>query len=158
MFREAPVCDDEATLYAEFGERLLKAVRRIVSTSEENVEDACSFAWMQLFRTDPERGPRLFAWLKTVAVREAIRLDGRTRRSVALEDVTLGGIPGGDTLESAVEVREALTAVANLPDRQREMFSLFVAGYGYREIGQRTGATTRTVERQLLRARRRLRE
>lgn len=158
MFREAPVCDDEAMLYAEFGERLLQAVRRIVATSEENVEDACSFAWMQLFRTAPERGPQLFAWLKTVAVHEAIRMDQRARRSASLDDVALEGVPRGNALEPAIEAREALAALSDLPSRQREMFSLLMAGYSYREISQRTAATTRTVERQLLRARQHLRD
>jgi RNA polymerase sigma factor (sigma-70 family) len=57
----------------------------------------------------------------------------------------------------AVQVREALVVVASLPERQREMFTLRLGGYSYQEISQRTGATTRTVDRQLGRARRRFR-
>jgi RNA polymerase sigma factor (sigma-70 family) len=148
---------DEAVLCAEHNERLIRTVRRAVRTTDENVEDACSFAWMQLMRYQPRRGPTLFAWLKTVAVREAIRLDRRDRRSTPVDDINEALFPSSDSPETQVEARDRLEAVTQLPDRQRRILALKAGGYSYREIADRTGDTIRTVERQLLRARQRIR-
>jgi hypothetical protein len=51
----------------------------VVKTSDANVDDACSFAWMQLIRRQPTRATVL-AWLTTVAIPEAIRLDRQDGR------------------------------------------------------------------------------
>ena len=77
---------DESELYAEHHDRLIRTVQKRVSTSPANIEDACSYAWFQLMRTDPGRGFPVLAWLTTVAVREAIRLDRRDRRPTELTD------------------------------------------------------------------------
>jgi len=75
---------DEAELFEEHALRLLSAVSATVRTSPVNVEDACAFAWLQLLRCRPER-KAAFAWLCKTAIREAIKLDRRARRLVALD-------------------------------------------------------------------------
>jgi RNA polymerase sigma factor (sigma-70 family) len=150
---------DEAKLYAEYSDRLRATVSRRVGTSADNIEDACSFAWFQLMRTDPGRGFPVLAWLTTVAVREAIRLDKRERRTAELTDLHHESV--GDRraeLDEKTRAREALRALADLPDRQRDLVSRKVAGYSYDEIGEQTGDSFRTVERQLVRARKKLRD
>ena len=59
-------------------------------------------------------------------------------------------------VETECAAREALDAVAALPARQARVLGLHVAGYSYAEIGERTGDTYRTVDRQMARARRAL--
>ena len=65
-------------------------------------------------------------------------------------------MPGADEV---VERRDRLESVAEvLPDRQRRLVWLQALGWSYLEMAQQTGDTPRTVERQLLRARRALRQ
>jgi RNA polymerase sigma factor (sigma-70 family) len=154
---KAPSGGDEAVLYAEYRSKLVNTIRRQVRTSEENVQDACSFAWMQLLSHQPRRGPEIFAWLRTVAYREAIHLDRRDRRSPPVDDINEALLPAPDSPEAKVEARHRLEAVTQLPDRQRRILALKAGGYSYVEIADRTGDTIRTVERQLLRARKRIR-
>lgn len=146
------------TLYAELHDRLYRNVRYAVTTSAANAEDACQFAWLQLLQTAPDCGDRIFAWLKTVAIREAIRLDRGERAREPLGDGLAEVLtdPGAASPELALEAGEALAAVADLPERQQSVLSLQAAGYSYAEIAERTGQSTRSVDRQLVRARRSL--
>ena len=57
----------------------------------------------------------------------------------------------------AIERLHHRTELAALPARQRRLLALQAFGLSYAEIAQREGCTPRTVERQLLRARRALR-
>src|SRR3954463_5374950 len=78
---------DEAALFQEHHARLIRAVGRAVQAPTALVEDACGWAWEQLVRTQPDRGPRLFGWLRTVAVHEAFRLSRVQRREGELEQL-----------------------------------------------------------------------
>lgn len=148
---------DEATLFAQHHQHLLRSVARVVNTDGPTVEEACSFAWLQLMRTNPVRGETLFAWLRTVAVREAIRLDRRFRLTNLLSEEALEYAVGtAIEMDDELEARQALKAVADLPPRQRRALGLQAAGYSYDEIAELTGDTHRTVERQVMRARRTL--
>jgi len=75
---------DEEQLYRQHARTLQSVVRMKVNTTEDNLDDACAFAWMQLVRCQPRR-ETLFAWLRTVAVREAVRLDRKERACIADE-------------------------------------------------------------------------
>jgi RNA polymerase sigma factor (sigma-70 family) len=55
------------------------------------------------------------------------------------------------------ERRERLASIRRLPQRQQQVLWLHALGLSYNEIARHTGCTTRTVERQLLRARRAVR-
>lgn len=151
---------DEAELFRQHELLLKAAVRHFVhNVSDAVVEDACSFAWLQLMRTQPERGDTLFAWLRTVAVREAWRLSRRERRDGRLElvpdwDDRLAGEPFAD----ASEARDALSRLAALPEPQRTCLQLFVSGHSYDDVCRVTGRSRTNVTKQLYRARRRLRQ
>jgi RNA polymerase sigma factor (sigma-70 family) len=157
---------DETTLFAELHPKLARQVRPLVRTSEENVQDACSFAFLQLLRYQPSR-EGVFPWLLTVAVREAVKLDRRGRRDrrlparddgVELEPVDQRADPNDLWLETlaALEALEAIAA-AGLTARQARIVALHAAGHTYESISEMLGLSVRTVERQLLRARRKLR-
>ncbi len=159
----AALADGELeTLYRSHHQRLLRAVARAVHAAPATVEDACSFAWLQLHRHARVAHPK--AWLLTVAVREAVRLDRGEHSSAPLpadaggEDVLV--VDPVDRLaasELALDTRALLTTAA-LTDRQIRLIGLYASGFTYREMAELTDQTVRTVERQLLRALRQLRD
>lgn len=147
------------TTFAELEPRLHRIVARNVRAPEPLIEDACQIAWSRWVthrdRVDPGS---LLSWLVTTATREALRL----LRSEARQ-VPFGEEPGGQVVdlpvrvpgpEQVVEFRERLAEVRRLPVPQQTALWMHGLGYDYREIAVRTGATRRTVERNLLRARR----
>lgn len=149
---------DETELFRRYHRKLERSVARVVNTTGPIIEDACSFAWLQLIRTGPARGDTLFAWLRAVACREAIRLDQRFRGSVLMGDDTLDHVvDAGLEPDLAIEARDALSAVHDLPPRQRQLVALQAAGFSYEEAAVITGDSIRTVQRQLMRAKRALR-
>lgn len=161
MSTDAPgLRGDEAQLFELHAAELRSVVGRQVRTSRANVEDACSFAWVQMLRNQPPRD-RLMGWLCRTATREAIKLDRRSRRCSELpEDQDVGPqAAAGSFTDERLEVlvaREAIAA-AQLRDREADLLGLHLAGYSYAETAELCSLTTRTVERQLLRAKRKLR-
>jgi RNA polymerase sigma factor (sigma-70 family) len=150
-----PLQGDEESLFVEHHVTLRSRVGRWVNTSDANMDEACSFAWMQLVRCQPRRGTVL-SWLTTVALREAVRLDRRDRRDRRV--VSGEELPGGCQSLTYAEAFAALEVVASLPPRQRELIGLQVAGYSRQEIAVLTGRSHRAVERHLRRARAALRD
>jgi RNA polymerase sigma factor (sigma-70 family) len=156
-----PQRGDEAELYSQLAHKLARIVANRVKTSSANVDDACAFAWLQMLRHQPPR-ETLLAWLVTTGTREATKLDRRARRQVEptddLADVTCLST-GHRPIEAHLDVLAAREAIADagLRPREAEILSAHVAGYSYAEIADAKCLTTRTVERQLLRANRRLR-
>jgi len=150
---------DEDSLYREHHRHLVKAVRRQVNLPPELIEDACQTAWAIFLRRQPERGPTLFAWLRTVAVHEAYTLSRTHARDALPEDGQLERLAGHEPLADQLEARRALRALASLPDRQRRYATLKALGFSYDEVRQLAGGVTYTnVNRHLTRARARLRD
>ncbi len=156
---------DEGELYRRHHQALLRAVARQVNAPDALIEDACQRAWIILLRRQPDREPALFAWLRTVAVREAWALSRAQRRTIALEELTdhvtvespvLAG--PADQLEDALEARRALRALTALPDRQRRYLTRLASGHSYHEIAQAEHASYTNVNKHLARARRTLRD
>ena len=159
---QSAICDI-AELYTSLADRLERLVRVDVRASDALIEDACSFAWMQLMRCQPRR-ETAFAWLRMVAFREAWALSRRERRALSLDEPVDGDggglvdmVPGVD-LDATVEAREALRRVAALRPLHRRTFARHVAGLSYEEIAQETGQTWRQVSRHLTRSRDALQE
>jgi RNA polymerase sigma factor (sigma-70 family) len=160
----APRGDEEA-LYRAHHRSLLRMVASDVNTRPHVIEDACSFAWAKLLAYQPER-TTVVGWLRVVARHEAIRLDRRDRATISLSQLFVddtrrrGSVTGGPhaTPEQCDEARDALNALAALPARKRAFLSLKVGGYSYDEIAKQLGTTWRTVNRQLVRARRTVRD
>jgi RNA polymerase sigma factor (sigma-70 family) len=154
-----------AELYCSASKRLEEIVRIVVrQASDSVVEDACQFAWDRLVHNRARvRRETAVAWLAQTAVREARRLCGREDQFLSLEAVfelagdaaVLGEVPAPDEV---TERRERIRAVGELPPRQQRIVWLQAVGLNYVEMAAQTGSTTRTVERQLERARRTLRE
>ena len=152
---------DETELFARHHEMLLRAVARQASAPAVVIEDACGFAWAQLLRYQPQRD-KIVGWLVTVAVREAWKLSARQRAELSGEleqhDRYAHLEDAGAALEHHLAAREALRALAELPERQAHLLARQAAGFSHEEIAAETGDSWRTVDRQLGRARRKIRE
>jgi DNA-directed RNA polymerase specialized sigma24 family protein len=61
------------------------------------------------------------------------------------------------TPDELVEQRQRLADISRLPARQQRLVWLQGVGFSYDEMAEREGCTPRTVERQLLRAKRTMR-
>ena len=51
----APLQGDEDALFREHHGRLLQVVGGLVRGADEDIEDACAFAWSQFLRRQPDR-------------------------------------------------------------------------------------------------------
>jgi RNA polymerase sigma factor (sigma-70 family) len=151
---------DEGELFERYAEQLVRAVRRVTGGSRHVAEDACSFAWLQLLRTQPER-EAIFPWLCVVATNEARRLlKGQARHAEFDEDPADPARAHADRradVQLTVEAREALEHIADLSAQQVRIFSLHVAGLTYDEICEVTGYSWTQVNRHMGRARLRVR-
>jgi RNA polymerase sigma factor (sigma-70 family) len=146
-----PQRGDETDLFRTHHRELLRLVARDVTARPQVIEDACAFAWAELVARQPER-TNIMGWLRVVARREAIRLATHDRRLATLApDAERWSRSGGELLR--LEAQEALERLAALPPRKRTVLALQVSGCTYAEIGRELHMTSRTVERQLLRAR-----
>ena len=157
VLNDIPPTDlDVGELYNALSGRLEQIVRLDVRAPQPVVEDACQFAWSRLVHHSGRvRREAALSWLATTAVREAIKLSRRDLRELSLDASMDAGaaptarVPGPDDV---AELRARLELVRWLPERQQRLLWLHALGFSYAEIASTTGCTTRTVERQLLRA------
>ena len=135
---------DEDRLFAAHADKLRRVVGAAVHTSDANIEDACSFAWLQLLRRQPRR-ETVFGWLATVATREAWRLHSRSVRDAHSDDLAALADAHGDTDHGRGvdrdELLDALVLLDSLHPRRREMLLLRLAGFSTEEIADRNGIT-----------------
>ncbi len=150
--------DEVAELYAAQAVRVRRLVRLNVQATDTLIEDACQIAWMRLVvhraRVRRDGAPR---WLVRVAVNEAFKLIRRAARDLSLDELSDEGGEGSlrtpALMEELAEQRARLDAIRDLPARQQRLVWLQGLGFTYDEMADETGATRRTVERQLGRAR-----
>jgi RNA polymerase sigma factor (sigma-70 family) len=155
---------DVGELYELLGKRLEQIVRLDVRAPDVVVEDACQFAWSRLVHHRHRvRRETVMSWLARTAVHEAVKLLRRDRRELSIDAApecaarvaVASSFPQPHTL---VERRERLKELQELSTRQQRALWLHAFGLSYAEIAVHEGCTVRTVERQLLRARQRIRQ
>jgi RNA polymerase sigma factor (sigma-70 family) len=155
---------DEEDLYRTHHRRLLRLIAADVTARPQVIEDACAFAWAELLARQPER-TSIVGWLRLVARREAIRQAQRDRQTLSLSGLGADdpypkrqplSAPRGSPHDHA-EALDALALVAALPVRKRAFLALKLSGHTYDEIASELGVSGRTVDRQLVRARRAVR-
>jgi RNA polymerase sigma factor (sigma-70 family) len=160
---------DVSELYRVLSGRVEQIVRLDVSAPDPVIEDACQFAWTRLVHHRHRvRRDSALPWLVKTAVHEAFKLIRRESRELSLDAVLDQCEPGLDepaalsvrapAPEDLIEQRERLAVIRRLPERQQRLLWLQAAGLSYAEMAAHEGSTLRTVERQLLRAKRGLRD
>lgn len=145
-------------LYTENAAALQRIVSRKANAPHETIEDACSFAWAQLFTHTDVDLDTAFPWLVVVASRHAWELSRDERRAQSLD-----AMEGFDAADDAAESLDSILAekhlrelIEALPERQRAVMTLQATGLRREEMADALGWTLRTVDRQLSRARARL--
>ena len=145
--------------YADNGDRVERTVASHVNAKGTVVEDACAVAWCQLLRRpDVRLGVDGFWWLYRVAVHEAWRLVRELRREPTIDHTEHAKTLAALAVASTAEARAKMRAPDELPERQACLVLLHAYGFTYAEIARMTGATYRTIDRQIRRARQRLRD
>lgn len=156
--------DDIGELYALHARRLERIVRVDVHAPRPVIEDACQFAWSRLVaHADRVRRETALPWLVATAVHHAFRLSRREDRDVSLECILERAADPPERLWGPApyevsEQRQTLTDIRLLPARQQRLVWLQALGLSYEEMAEREDCTVRTVERQLLRGKRAMRE
>ena len=149
-------------LYLEFASSLEHIVRGGVRASDVVIEDACQAAWTRLVHHRhriSEQAAR--GWLTRTAVREAFRLRRLEVREPPLpadeEHPPLAFLHrAAPDPQQLLEQRQRLESVGRLPYRQQRVVWLGALGASREEIAWHEHATSRTVRRQLGRARHKL--
>jgi RNA polymerase sigma factor (sigma-70 family) len=153
---------DPSELYRLHARALERKVAARIHTSHQTVEDACSFAWVQLLTHDVS-AENVLGWLLVVAAHQALRLHQRSLRTDSLPETEDGEAIELPDPADGIAARErlidacALLDQARLTERQRRLVGMQAAGYSHKELSQQTGSSVNTVARQLLRAHRRIR-
>ena len=152
---------DLGELYVRYATKLCRVVGSRVNTSDANLDDACGYAWTQLIATRP-RHDAIFAWLVTVATREAWRLDRLARRAAgtaddlaaeAVEDPAAQAQP-----EDRLDLDEVLDILRTIHPRKRRMLALHATGHTYAEIARHYGISAARARELVYRARLQLRD
>lgn len=154
---------DVGELYGLLASRLEQIVRLDVRAPDVVVEDACQFAWSRLIHHRQRvRTDTVMSWLARTAVHEALKLLRRDGREISLDgapEQVISAVPCAlPAPDVMAENHERLAELGRLPERQQRVLWLHTLGLSYTEIAVHEGCTIRTVERQLLRARRWIRE
>jgi DNA-directed RNA polymerase specialized sigma24 family protein len=148
---------DEGALFEQYHQRLLRATAVAINTSRDNVDEACAFAWAQLMTHDVHR-ETVFAWLKQVARREALRLKLLDQGLVpfghepgALDPERLP-VPSGNPAVTPERWQAALARLRGLPERDRRAIAMRAFGWRYADIGHELGISETRVNQILSRA------
>jgi RNA polymerase sigma factor (sigma-70 family) len=147
---------DEDELFRTHEVALRAAVRHHALATEEVIEDACAYAWLELCLRQPDRD-NVFAWLRRVAIRQAWRSRDREQRDRRLTEIPADREPRRPDLSIEVHAHEVLAAIGTLSTHQRTLLTLFLAGHSYDEISDLQNVSTASVNKALVRARRHLR-
>jgi RNA polymerase sigma factor (sigma-70 family) len=155
--------DAFADLYAERAAQVRQIVRSSIRAPDAVIDDACQVAWSRLLRRwGSVRVEAALPWLVKTASRAALRSMQRTARELSLDQLCDAGHdptpaaalpPAPDEI---AQLRARLDEVRELPERQQRLVWLQALGLTYVEMADYTQDTTRTVERQLMRAKRSL--
>ena len=151
-----------AELYARSAGLVRGQVCSEVTASEAVIDDACQFAWIRLLHHRHRVGrDRAVSWLITTALHEVFKLVRRDGHDLSLEELMedTGDLRINRTApppEEAVGARQRLELLRELPERQERLIWLQGLGFNYPEMATEADMTVRTVERQLMKARRNL--
>jgi RNA polymerase sigma-70 factor, ECF subfamily len=148
-------------LYVQFVDRVFRVVRGMVRSdadAEDVTQDAMLTVLTSLHTYRPRAEARFAAWVMTIAVNTAHRRFRRRRPELTatgeLPDVPDPAADPAADLDRARRRRALLLALAELPERERQIVSLrYGAELNAREIGAAVGLEPANVRKILERAR-----
>lgn len=146
------IAGDEHRLYLTHANRLRRIVGRTVNTSDANVDDACSFAWLQLL-THRVRRESVLGWLVTVATREAWRLDHLDRQAQSADDEVEMLPSAEDYVELRLLLVETFRELEGIHPRRRRMLLLHAVGFTTEEIAASEGVSKARATQLIYKAR-----
>ena len=154
-----------AELYDRFGRiayGLAVRVLRDDALAEDAVQEAFLAVWRGAARFVPERG-KASTWILTLVHRRSVDLVRREqrRRVEPLLDAEYGNESGSadDELWLRLERERVQTALAKLPDQQREAIELaYYGGFTQSELAERLGEPLGTIKSRMFTGLARLRE
>jgi RNA polymerase sigma factor (sigma-70 family) len=156
---------DEAELFREYNDELLRIVARVVDSGPEVIEDACAFAWTQFIEYQPDRDGNWKGWLFRTAQRQAWLLEAQRRDDLfqrwSADQVVSGladPIPLEVRVEVAEEMRDAVSIMARLPADLQRIAMLRALGFRHQDIGQLTGYSRSRVNHLVVTANREIAE
>ena len=142
---------------------LLPRLRRFAHTLSRTSFDADDLLQSAVERALRARhqwqpGTRLDSWMYTILRNQWVDLvRGRTRRAsreAPLEEAENSSTDGAAEIESKLELKQAMAAMEQLPDEQREVVALvLIEGFAYREGAEMLGLPMGTVASRLVRGR-----
>jgi len=153
------------TLYLQHVDRVFRVVRGMLRSdadAEDVTQDAMLKVLTSLHTYRPRGDARFSAWVVTIAINTARRRFRRRRPALTdtgdLPDLADDGAPDPEgELDRARRRRALLIALAELPERDRELVSLrYGAGLNATEVGAAVGIDAATIRKMLERARSRL--
>lgn len=152
-------------LHREHASGLERRVGGRAHADRPTVEDACSFAWMQLLThhsVELASTHRVLGWLTVTATREVWRLGALRVREFPQDHDAIEGLQRGrEQFAAAADAiashRERLGRVEQLPARSRRFIVRLASGYSHREIAAAEHASATTTNKQITRAKRLLR-
>ena len=153
-------------LFLRYYPRVYRVALRVTG-SHEDAEEVALDAFTQLHRRrlDIERGDNVAGWLYRTATNAAFNMvrSRRRRRSWWQRLVSRDGRPGEaeDPVRSAMRdetVEEVRTALAFVPERQRNAILLRASGLSYAEIAEAIDVQPSSVGTLIARGERKLRE
>jgi DNA-directed RNA polymerase specialized sigma24 family protein len=154
-------------MYATHDAELHRLVERRGSPHHATVDDACSYAWMRLLSAEHAtlRPPRwqALAWLTTVAVHEAWRLNRSHRRDgpfdpEKIDTLSMHRERAVPAAHDVAALHARLNLIDEIPERPRRFLLRLALGYSYDEISAAEGVSRTTTNKQIARAKRILRD
>ena len=153
-----------AELYDRFGRVAYGLARRILrddALAEDAVQEGFLAAWRSAPRFVPERA-KASTWLLTLVHRRAVdlvRREERRRTDMLDERAEIAEASSDEAVWLRYERERVQTALAHLPDQQREALELaYYGGFTQTELAERLGQPLGTIKSRMFTGLSRLRE
>jgi len=143
-------------LYDKYAPAMLGLCRRYVR-GELEAEDVMINGFMKVFsKIDYFEGKGSFeGWMKRIMINESLGYIRKNKAMYLETDIEAADKePDFDKLSTALETKDLLKMINELPSGYRTIFNLYaIEGYSHREIGELLGINENTSKSQLSRAR-----
>jgi len=143
-------------LYDKHSHAMLGLCRRYVR-GELEAEDVMIKGFMKIFsKIDSFESKGSFeGWMKRIMINEALGYIRRNKAMYLETDIEAADKePDYDKLSTAMEAKDLLKMISELPSGYRTIFNLYaIEGYAHKEIAQLLGINENTSKSQLSRAR-----